>query len=97
MPRVTLASFSVKDRIINQAMKMDATASELDLLLYIAQHESTFNPYAKNSKSTASGLYQYLTSTWNYQCKGDIWDVEDQTTCALNDIRIGRASQWAVL
>lgn len=34
--------------------------------LRIADCESSFDPKAKNPKSSASGLYQFTTRTWNW-------------------------------
>jgi soluble lytic murein transglycosylase-like protein len=34
--------------------------------LYIADCESDFNPHAKNSSSTAKGVFQFTDTTWKY-------------------------------
>lgn len=37
-----------------------------DTAVRIAQCESTMNPAARNSSSSAAGLYQFTATTWNY-------------------------------
>lgn len=37
---------------------------DYDYMLAISYRESRWNPLAKNPSSTASGLFQFLTSTW---------------------------------
>lgn len=39
------------------------------LVWYISYKESNFNLTAKNSKSSARGLFQIINSTWNEVCK----------------------------
>lgn len=34
-------------------------------MLWIAQHESDYDPNNQNKTSTAYGLYQFLNSTWD--------------------------------
>ena len=40
-------------------------AGEVDRALCIMQHESRGNPNAKNPRSSAAGLFQFLRGTWN--------------------------------
>jgi len=42
---------------------------DTELALRIADAESSYNPNAKNPKSTASGLYQFIKSTWQSTLK----------------------------
>lgn len=37
-----------------------------EIALAIAKCESNFNPYARNGRSTATGVYQFLDGTWNW-------------------------------
>ena len=49
-----------------------------DLFLKIAKCESGLNPNAKNKNSSASGLFQFLKSTWNKtitELKQPNWDI----------------------
>lgn len=47
--------------------------------LRIARCESNLIYNAKNPNSSATGLYQYIKSTWDYVGGGDIYDIELQT------------------
>jgi len=51
----------VRDAIANAA---SATGTDFDFLMKTAQRESSFNPRAKASTSSASGLFQFIDSTW---------------------------------
>lgn len=53
------------------------------VMIKIAKYESTFNPSAKNSSSSASGLFQITKGTWkDYKCTGDVFNAEDNIACA---------------
>lgn len=40
------------------------------------------DPHAKNPHSSASGMFQVIAGSWyNYDCKGDKWNIEDNTRC----------------
>jgi hypothetical protein len=41
-----------------------ATGASFDYLLKAAMRESSFNPNAKSSKSSATGLFQFIDQTW---------------------------------
>jgi len=74
-----------------------ASCSEQQLLAGIARLESRFNPTAKNPASSASGLLQFLESTWTaHGCGNNIWSSNQQLRCGLKDIRRGLLKQWAV-
>lgn len=55
-----------------------ATANQygipVDYALATAQRESGFNPRAKNPKSSAGGLFQFIDSTWEGYGQGDKFD-----------------------
>ena len=55
--------------------------------LCIAKGESGFNQFAKNAASSASGVYQYLTSTWKATDEGkagmNVFDAEANIKAAL--------------
>lgn len=53
------------------------------VMVRIAKAESSFNPNAKNSSSTATGLFQILVGTWEYyDCKGSRTDAPSNIACA---------------
>jgi hypothetical protein len=60
-----------------------------------ARCESTLNPYA-SSTSGATGLYQFLPSTWRSTPFGrfSIWSPYAQSLAAAWMIRAGRGSEW---
>lgn len=52
-------------------------------MIRIARYESNFREKAKNSKSTASGVFQITAGTWySNDCIGDKWIAEDNIRCA---------------
>lgn len=53
----------VEDFIIYMAMERGVS---IPLALAIAKCESGLNPLAKNPDSTASGIFQFIRSTWKY-------------------------------
>ena len=88
---------SARDRFLNRLAQLGASNYEINTLSWICGKESTWNQYAKNPNSTASGLCQYLTSTWRTHGCRNIWSPEDQASCALRDIRRGLINQWQVV
>lgn len=76
---------------------------DVELLKKIAMCESSMNPQAKNTESTATGVYQYLSGTWEEACKKtghtdwtleDRTDVEKATRVAIWHISRGELSRW---
>lgn len=48
----------------------------------IAEAESGYRADAKNPNSSATGVFQFLWSTWDaYKCDGERWDYVDNTRC----------------
>jgi hypothetical protein len=64
----------------------------------ISYRESRWNPYAKNPSSTASGLFQFLTSTfyggWNPYRGQDIWSAKSNSLAAAYAMHLGYYSWW---
>ena len=54
---------------------------------WIIQKESSGNPRAKNPKSTAYGLMQFLDGTWKSYGVGDRNDPVDQVVSGINYIK----------
>ena len=74
-----------------------------DLAVKIAKAESGFNPNVKNPNSSASGLYQYLDSTFEsycikkYEFANSLEEKNDpyiQIDCALAMIKDGGLHHW---
>lgn len=63
--------------------------------LRVAYCESRYNPLAINRSSGASGLFQFMPSTWNANFPGqNIWDPMAQARGALIFYNAGRQSAW---
>jgi Transglycosylase SLT domain len=63
--------------------------------LRVANCESHYNPLAVNRSSGASGLFQFMPSTWNANFPGqNIWDPMAQAHGALVFYNAGRQSAW---
>jgi len=54
-----------------------------DTALRIAWCESRYDDYARNPESTATGVYQFLNSTWEYACTGDALNYKDNIRCFM--------------
>jgi hypothetical protein len=67
----------------------------LSWALRVANCESHYNPLAVNRLSGASGLFQFMPSTWNANFPGqNIWDPYAQSRGALAFYNAGRQSAW---
>lgn len=67
----------------------------LSWALRVANCESHYNPLAVNRYSGASGLFQFMPSTWNANFAGqNIWDPYAQARGALVFYNAGRQSAW---
>lgn len=67
----------------------------LSWALRVANCESHYNPLAVNRYSGASGLFQFMPSTWNANFPGqNIWDPYAQARGALAFYNAGRQSAW---
>lgn len=74
---------------------------EPDTPLCIAKHESGFNPNAKNKSSSASGVFQYLSSTWKGTDEGkagySVFDAEQNVKAAIKYMAIHKkTTPWVV-
>lgn len=50
----------------------------------IALCESNIQERAKNTGSTAKGVYQFIDSTWDNYCQGDVYNHQDNIECFMN-------------
>jgi hypothetical protein len=67
----------------------------LSWALRVARCESGYNPMAVNPYSGASGLFQFMPSTWNAHFAGwNIWDPVAQAKAALVFYNNGWTSAW---
>ncbi len=70
-----------------------------DLPLRIAQCESGFNQFAQNKSSSASGVYQWLNSSWTSQPASQantvsVFDADKNVSAAVWLIAHGQTSPW---
>lgn len=57
---------------------------DTQLALDIAECESQFGKYNYNwSGSSAKGVYQFIDSTWDYFCRGDVMNEDDNIICFM--------------
>ncbi len=74
---------------------------DFELAFQLAKVESGFDYLAENPKSSAVGIYQFLTkdfpnklSTWSTYCEGDPKNAKDNVKCAMKLIGGGGISHW---
>jgi hypothetical protein len=61
-----------------------SSAEAEHLLKYVAQCESSNNPYATNNTSSAKGMLQIIDGTWeHFRCDGDVFNAEDNMRCGM--------------
>lgn len=51
--------------------------------LRIAKCESRLDPFAKNHKSSAKGVYQFVNKTWEHYCTGNVFNAGDNVRCFM--------------
>lgn len=81
----------VKNIIVEEAGKYKV---DVGFALYLARWESDFNPLAKNPKSSARGVYQWLIGSWETMCEGERTEARDNTRCAMKTISEGGVGHW---
>jgi hypothetical protein len=69
--------------------------------LCIARLESGYNQFSKNRSSTASGVFQYLSSTWRYTDEGkigkNVFDADANVKAAVKYMAVHKSTQpWVV-
>ena len=69
---------SVEDQIRKIAIENNF---DPETAIRISLCESGLDYKAKNKNSSASGLYQFVSKTWENYCEGNIFDIEDNTLC----------------
>lgn len=90
----------LKDRVIALIIAKSSEYNiDKELLLRIAKCESNYNPYIKNSSSSAYGVFQFLTSTWESQLKKYNLDYSRDSLVGQIDLparilRDGGISHW---
>jgi len=68
---------------------------DVDLALAIAEVESNFrNVCNTGGCQFGQGIYQFVFSTWEEQCEGEIDNPQDNINCALKLISKGEIWRW---
>jgi membrane-bound lytic murein transglycosylase MltF len=81
----------IKSVIITKAVRNNIDPG---LFLRIAMCESGLNPQAKNPISSASGIFQFLQSTWSSWGKGDVFDVNNNVDAAIRLFLARGTAPW---
>lgn len=71
---------SIEEMIIRKSKEANLNPSTS---LKIARCESSMNPLAQSKSSSAKGLYQFISRTWNAYCKGNPLKAEDNINCFI--------------
>ena len=70
-----------KDKILELCLNSQVPCKTA---MRIAECESQYGKYPYNwEKSSALGIYQFTTRTWNNYCKGEVLNMEDNIKCFL--------------
>lgn len=73
----------------------DKNGAPQDLAYWVAWCESEFeNVPNENGEKYGKGIYQFIQSTWDVTCEGDVWDVEDNIDCATKLLAAGETQHW---
>jgi hypothetical protein len=88
----------VKQLIINYSAEYGISA---ETPLCIARLESGYNQYSKNRRSSASGVFQYLTSTWKHTDEGKagfhVFDANANVKAAVKYMAVHKSTKpWTV-
>lgn len=70
----------VIEEIEYQALKHGV---DVETALRIARCESNYDQYARNPYSSASGVYQFINSTFAAHCQGDVFDYKANILCFM--------------
>ena len=60
----------------------------------LAKCESQLDSSAENGISSATGLYQFIDSTWETECEGDRLSSIHNARCAIRLLSEGKKSHW---
>lgn len=87
----------VKNMVLRLALEHGVDSRKL---LDVCSKESEFNPWARNSKSGARGLFQFVDRTWEYACgfpefRGRVLDVWDPYDNCLAAIALQKREGWS--
>jgi hypothetical protein len=72
-------------------LRLPKSWAQREALWQLIQHESSWNPRAKNPSSTAFGLFQFLKGTWATYCREAPYGSTDPYIQALGGFRYLKA------
>lgn len=72
----------------------DEFGVNFNLAVALAKFESRLCQDKKNPKTSATGCYQFITSTWAKLCEGNRENNEDNIKCAMKLIGAGGITHW---
>ncbi|NQU99361.1 MAG: hypothetical protein HQ538_01365 [Parcubacteria group bacterium] len=88
--------FSIQEKIQIYAKEIDNYDTYIGVIAdKIAWCETRFRNIP-NSQGTRYGIgvFQFVQSTWDEQCEGDVWNEYDNIRCALQLIKKGQLWRW---
>ena len=68
--------------------------TDYEILYRIAYCESGWKETAKNPNSSASGLFQFINSTWKRYGQGDVFDPYNNINAAIDLYRAEGTRPW---
>lgn len=75
--------------------KAEEYGVDKELAIDLCMYESAgCQPEIKNPNSSALGLYQFLTGTWDGLCEGERINPNDNADCAMRLISEGGITHW---
>lgn len=87
--KVNSIEITMEEKIANYAKIYDIN---IETALRIAWCESRYDPLAKNSSSSAKGIYQFIDKTWQNYCDGSVLNSDDNIQCFM--ILYKKNPQW---
>lgn len=72
----------------------ELAGKDFELLSKIIWCESGWKPLAKNPNSTASGLFQFIASTWNSWGEGNVFDSYDNIRAGVKLYQAQGTRPW---
>ncbi|MFP5261001.1 MAG: transglycosylase SLT domain-containing protein [Blastocatellia bacterium] len=102
-PRPSLSGYSGRNYSKEEVIQLikDYSAQygiSADLPLSVAKCESGYNQFSKNRNSTASGVFQYIRSTWSHTEAGVLglspFDADANVRMAIKSIASGGIGNW---
>ena len=95
-------AFVAKAETVNEPIRQptpqeylaELSGEDYNLLNRIIECESGWKSSAKNPYSTASGLFQFISSTWNNWGEGDVFDPYDNIRAGVNLFNAEGTKPW---